>query len=396
VTTLIVTTAADAGEPTDGADLHGIAVRFNSDGGRVEVGGLPASALAAVRDARLTATQWNQLLVVSVADDGAKSAPMLGAYAIDEGAIVFSPRFPLRPGLEYRAVFNPMAIPGNPFPDAARIETRFMLPKPLPQPAATVTGVFPSGDALPANLLKFYIHFSTAMNRGDSYRRVRVVDADGGDVPDAFLELGEELWDPAGARLTLLFDPGRIKRGVKPNEDIGAPLIEGRQYALVIDAGWPDAHGNPLAREFRKPFRVTTPDDVQPDPRRWRITPPAGGTRGPLSIEFDEPLDRALVERMLAVHDAHGQRIAGRIAVEAQETRWRFQPEQAWRPGRHELRINAALEDRAGNSVGRPFETRGQPPAASDDAVVLPFNIKTAPTQPASIEAGKPTAATAR
>ena len=44
-------------------------------------------------------------------------------------------------------------------------------------------------------------------------------------------------------RLTLLLDPGRIKRGVRPLEEIGGALQVGRTYTLVIDDAWPDAKG---------------------------------------------------------------------------------------------------------------------------------------------------------
>ena len=41
-------------------------------------------------------------------------------------------------------------------------------------------------------------------------------------VADPFLELDEELWSTDGRRFTLLFDPGRIKRGLKPTGGGGA------------------------------------------------------------------------------------------------------------------------------------------------------------------------------
>ena len=46
---------------------------------------------------------------------------------------------------------------------------------------------------------------------------------------------GEELWDQGFRRLTMTFDPGRIKRGLTSNEAIGPPLAEGKHYTLVID-----------------------------------------------------------------------------------------------------------------------------------------------------------------
>ena len=56
---------------------------------------------------------------------------------------------------------------------------------------------------------------------------------------------GEELWDPNFQRLTMTFDPGRIKRGLTSNETMGPPIAEGKRYTLVIDRDWPDARGVP-------------------------------------------------------------------------------------------------------------------------------------------------------
>ena len=66
------------------------------------------------------------------------------------------------------------------------------------------------------------------MSRGKAYRRVHLLDADGKEVDRAFLELGEELSAPDGKRFTLLIDPGRIKRGLKPRKDLGPVLEQGR------------------------------------------------------------------------------------------------------------------------------------------------------------------------
>src|SRR5690606_23802877 len=148
-----------------------------------------------------------------------------------------------------------------------------------------------------------------------------------------FLELGEELWDPTGTRFTLFFDPGRIKRGLKPREEAGPALEEGKSYTLVIRATWADAQGEPLAREFRKTFRVGPPDDVQPRLANWRLLPPIAGTRQPLELRFPEPMDHAMLERVLQVTDAGGRPVTGKIAVSEGETCWRFIPERPWRAG---------------------------------------------------------------
>jgi hypothetical protein len=83
---------------------------------------------------------------------------------------------------------------------------------------------------------------------------------------------------------------------------------------------------------------------------------PRAGTREALVVTFPEPLDRALLERVLDVLDPEGARVAGAVAVEEGETRWSLTPATPWRSGRHTLRAATILEDLAGNSLGRPFE----------------------------------------
>src|SRR5206468_10702471 len=96
-----------------------------------------------------------------------------------------------------------------------------------------------------------YLHFSAPMSRGEVYRRVRLLGEGDRPVDRPFLEIGEELWDPDGTRLTLLFDPGRIKRGLVPRKEEGPILEEGRAYTLVVDPAWPDAQGRPLRQGYR-------------------------------------------------------------------------------------------------------------------------------------------------
>jgi hypothetical protein len=270
--------------------------------------------------------------------------PLLGEYSRRDGELVFEPQFPLRPGLEYRAVFE------------GRVERTFAVPAPPAGAPTVVRQVHPSRATLPENLLKFYLHFSAPMSRGEAYRRVHLVEASGREVELPFLELGEELWDPTGTRLTLFFDPGRIKRGLKPREEAGPALEEGKSYTLVVDREWRDATGQPLGQGYRKAFRAGPPDDVQPDPKKWKIQPPRAGTREPLAADLDEPLDAALLARSLVVRDAAGKVVSGRVEIDREETRWRFYPDGAWARGPHTLEADLILEDLAGNSIGRPFE----------------------------------------
>ncbi len=298
------------------------------------------------------------------------SDPLFGEQRAEGGARVFEPRFPLRPGLTYRAVFEPST--------GGRVERTFAIPPPPPSAPTVVRAVFPSGDVLPENLLKFYLHFSAPMSRGEVYRRVRLLDASGKTVELPFLELGEELWDRAGVRVTLLFDPGRIKRGLKPREDSGPALEEGKSYTLVVDRDWPDAEGHPLGREHRKAFKVGAPDEKQPDPKAWRLQPLRAGSVEAMTVGFEEPLDEGLLNRVISVVDREGMTVAGRIEIDQGETRWRFRPEGAWKAGSYALRVDTTLEDRAGNSVDRPFEVdivRPVERSIRSRVVELPFEV---------------------
>ena len=282
---------------------------------------------------------------------------MLGDYAVNRDRMIFTPRFPLKPGLRYRAVFDPDKSAGANLPrHGRRVEAIISLPAPSRAEPTIVDAVFPSSDVLPENQLKFYIHFSQPMRRGDSYRHIRLLDAKQKPVEAPFLELAEELWDESGTRLTLLLDPGRVKKDLKPHKEVGRALVEGRDYTLLIDADWRDAHGAPLGSEFRKSFRVTSEDVRQPDPRRWKLSPPRAATRDPLVVEFDEPLDHAMLQHVIRVGDSKNRLQDGRITVDQHETIWIFRPAKPWPAGRHRLLIDPTLEDRAGNSLERPFE----------------------------------------
>jgi hypothetical protein len=367
-----------------GAPVDGVKVQLSADHNRIEVIGLPPEVIAKLREATLDQDRWRQILSASVAGEGQSTAPMLGEHRVDGDLIVFAPRFPLRPGLKYRVVFDPAALPGESLDgNAGRIESIIALPARRTAPATTVAAVYPSGGELPENLLKFYVHFSAPMRRGDIYRRVRIVDAQGEVVPAAFLEIGEELWDRDGRRLTLLFDPGRIKRGLKPREDAGTPLVAGHVYVFVIDATCRDARGMPLVKAFRKEFRVTAPDAVQPDPKSWRVTAPLADSRQPLVVKFDEPLDHAMLQRVLRVRGPSGAFVVGDVAVDQGETHWSFRPAAPWQAGLHALVVDTTLEDRAGNSIGRPFEVdefQQVERAVWTEQIELPFEVAASQT----------------
>jgi len=280
---------------------------------------------------------WASVLAV-YAGSGKDSPALMGEYAVRSGALTFRPRFPLSPGMRVRAVFR-------------GAESWFETPRVELVSKAQVTRVYPGVSEIPENQLKFYIEFSASMNRGEAWKHIRLLKSDGTAVELPFLEIDQEMWDADARRLTVLFDPGRIKRGVKPLEDIGPAIEAGHSYALVIGREWLDAEGAPLVAAHRKEFRVTEADRTPVDPAGWKIGSVAASTRDPLVVAFPEPLDAALALRLIWVDGVTGKAVLG-----TEEREWRFVPDQPWTAGEHSIKVDTALEDLAGNKVGRPFE----------------------------------------
>jgi hypothetical protein len=137
--------------------------------------------------------------------------------------------------------------------------------------------------------------------------------------------------------------------------DSGSAIVEGRRYTLVIDKELRDASGAELAEAFRKEFRGGPALRLGIDLKEWKITSPQANSRAALQIDFPRPLDQALLEHVIHVHGPAGA-IAGSVNIDAHETRWRFTPSEPWLAGAHSLVIDMALEDLAGNRIGRPFD----------------------------------------
>src|SRR5436305_9304447 len=194
------------------------------------------------------------------------------------------------------------------------------------------------------------------MRRGHNCDHIHLRDSDSKEVQLPFLEIDEELWDPTMTRLTLFLDPGWIKRGVRPLEEIGPALQTGKTYTLQIARDWRDANGAPLKSDFEKTFKVTEPDRESPNPLRWKIRAPKSKSRDPLTVVFDEPLDHALAQRVLRIADPAGAPVIGSIKLNGMDRIWTFVPNHRWAAGTHKLIVPTIIEDLAGNNIGKPFD----------------------------------------
>jgi hypothetical protein len=281
------------------------------------------------------------------ASEAPNAPPVLGTYALEDGEILFRPRFPPSPAIRLRAVFRP--------PAGAPVTAWFGgVPAPERAPTTRIVSVTPSASVWPENVLRLYVTFSAPMRMGVAWDHIRMLDADGRPMGGMFVQFDQELWDPTGRRLTVLFDPARIKRGLVDNIDEGPPLREGETCRLEIDASWRDAAGGLLAAPLRRTIVVGQPLRAALDPADWRLTPPAG-PRERLVIDFPHALDAALALRAFSV-TREGSAVQCASELAADDTRLMLTPQKPWRPGRYRVEADPVLEDIAGNRIGRPFE----------------------------------------
>ena len=366
--------------------------------GAIGVTGLSAPTLASLE--KLTAEQWVAAFSIHTeasANDPAAPA-VVGSYRVRDGRVEFTPRFPFVPGMSYRARFAPRSA-------TTPVVWPFSIPEIEEAGTTRVTDIFPSAATWPMNQLKMYVHFSAPMRAGRAFDHIRLIDeSSGAEVDQPFVTVQEELWDQARQTLTILYDPGRIKRGLVPNQEAGLPLQTGRSYRLVIDGDWPDADGRRLEDAYERRFSIGDIDRVSPHPGTWQLTRPAAGTRDALVLDFGEALDHGLLHSLIGVRrapmgadprdaaDAESRpttwttttatssddELAGGVETVRNESAWRFVPDAAWPPGRYEIVVPTILEDLAGNNLKNLFDVDlGAAPSelADIEAVYLPFVV---------------------
>lgn len=375
-----------------GAAAPAAEIRFAAEAepATVEVHGLDAALLARLSRHPPAPEDWPEIFAVYT-EEASRSPrrlpPLLGGYELEPRSVRFTPRFPFVAGQTYVARFVDPA-------SGEEVRAAYSVPAVDLPPTTRLIGIYPSARAVPENLLRIYLQFSAPMSRGHARHHIRLLDGAGEAVAGPFVAPERELWSPDGTRLTLFFDPGRIKRGVGPHEEVGPPLAAGGRYLLEIDHELTDARGVPLVRDFHKEFEVVAPDRDQPRTDEWRLTPPAG-PGDPLRLAFPEPLDRGLLEGVLAVLDEEGAEVPGRVTVGLGETAWSFAPAGAWGPGVYRLRVATLLEDLAGNSLRRPFEAALDGRREAEVAYVdLPFSLQD-PSRPDPCRALRSRAGTA-
>jgi hypothetical protein len=313
---------------------------------------------------------------VTVEGAVAGNPAVAGQYRVTSTTLDFIPAFPFDPGRSYAVVFDPIRLPtprtGTVFRAVIAIAAA------APSEPATVLRMLPTAQVLPENLLRVYLEFSAPMAREHGREFLTLVDERGAEVTNAFLALDVDFWSPDGRRYTIFLDPGRVKRGILPNDQFGRALTPGHRFTLVVDPKWRDEHGQPLAAPFRHEFSVG-PADMEPiRPTAWTIESPRAGSRDALVVRFPKPLDHGLLGRALGIERARTP-IDGAITIGPNETEWRFTPARAWAGGAHDLVVLSILEDPMGNRIGRAFDIdsfKEIDKSPAPERLTLPFLVR--------------------
>lgn len=309
-------------------------------------------ALLALDDCDLRAVPVRVQVVGANCDEG--SVPDVAGHCELLGDRVrFVPHFPFVPGIIYLATMKlrPAVAPDG----GIQVVTEFSIPRDEAGAAPAVTSIFPSGD-VPENLLRFYVYFSHPMRRGHAREAITVLGPDGLPLEDVLYRGPVELWDPEMRRLTVLLDPGRLKRGVGPNRALGPPLAPGQVYSFRIARGLTDVHGRNMQADVVKTFRTLAAVREPVIVSKWSITVPRAGGRGTLAMGFGRPLDHASVEGAITIVDMTGLPVAGEVSIPKGEQSWEFVPGTPWLAGNYSVLIASTVEDVCGNGQDGAFD----------------------------------------
>lgn len=293
--------------------------------------------------------------------------PVAGGYVVEKDLLIFTPTFGFSAGTAYVArVQVAQSEELTPFGIAADTSAA---------PAA-VTRIYPSGDVLPENTLRFYIHFSAPMMPGVAFDYIKLRDASGKVDDAALMQFRQELWNEDRTRLTVLIDPGRIKRDLTTNRRLGPALAAGERYSLAVDAGWSSADGTSALSTFTKTFQVTDALRSRPAANLWIANAPCSGTREPLTVTLDRPFDRHLLTRALRLETDRNDRIQGATEIIGAEDEWRFTPFEPWPSEDLLVLADPALEDVAGNNFFDLLDHISDSKQSEASTTVLPIKIR--------------------
>jgi len=284
------------------------------------------------------------VFVENEVEEYASKNPIQGHHAKEDKYLVFKPYFPFENGMTY--IIRTKSMDSDEY-----VYHPFKVGKKKTVDKAKVLSIYPSASQLPENLLRFYIYFNTPMKKGEALKHIQLTDSEGNIDKHTFMEFKEELWNGDGTRLTVLFDPGRIKRGVSTNILRGPALLEGKQFSLYISDAWQDVYGQQLSEKTNKEIEVVKAYRNRIIVNEWRMDKPKANSHKALTVHFDRIMDHALLQSMIQLKDEAENVVAGYWEILEQEQQIQFIPKKKWKKGAYQIVIDSRLEDVSGNNL---------------------------------------------
>lgn len=287
------------------------------------------------------------LLSVFVANETIEYAASLsiqGNFSIVENNLIFKPYFPFENGLPY--VVKLISVNSDEV-----FYIPFQIGKKEKVKQAKVLSIYPTANLLPENLLRFYFYFQTPMKQEEALKHIKLIDEEGNVDEHAFMKFKEELWSSDGKRFTLLFDPGRIKRGVSTNMVQGSSLEKGKRYHLSISGEWQDVYGQNLPKHTMKEIRVVAPYRKKISIGEWAVSEPRFDSFDNMIIDFDRIIDHALIQSMIQLRDDAKNLVEGYWESLDNEQQVQFIPQNKWGRGSYKIEFDTRMEDVSGNNL---------------------------------------------
>ncbi|MEB3346499.1 Ig-like domain-containing protein [Aquimarina gracilis] len=273
------------------------------------------------------------------------ATPILGSIISKKESSRFTPLIPFTFNQKYTVVYN-------------GVVDYFEINPPKDYERLSIEAIYPSSRKLPSNVLKWYIRFSKSIDQTNPYDHIHFLTASGDTIRKAILNLENALISEDRKLLTVWIDPGRQKRGLIPNQQLGAVFEEGKEYSLVITQEFKDKEGIPLKQNQIHQFIITTSDRKQPNVNSWKIRSPEVGTISELKIDFKEQMDYGSMLNRITLLNPDKKKVTGDLKLIKNESTLVLKPHKPWIKGEYEIVIDSRIEDLAGNNLNRLFDTK--------------------------------------
>lgn len=336
--------------------------------GEIRTTQLPEEIANRLRESNLNQQEWSSFFNLKTESS---NPAVLGDYSVRNNQIVFTPRFLPDPSISYIISFSNAKL--NSIFDTSlnnEIFTEKVNFSAIDSKEPEVVSISPDLTTFPENILRIYVEFNSPMSFENPYHFISIKNNQGEQLVEPFVIIPEGLWNIDRTRLTILFHPGRIKRGVGPNMTEGDILENGKKYIMEISKEWKGSSGKTLNSSFQKSFTVSYPLREKINFIEWDLI---ANEDGVLYIKTLHPLDQVLAKRMLFIKAKEGDIQPSRVEfISAYQLRITWSKQSV---SEYELIIDPRLEDICGNNPLNAFDYESGNLVTSKEMLKRSFSI---------------------